>query len=96
VFTDLLAVPEARRAVAAELSGIGVAYPGITGRATDVPASVAGRAVLVGAPVPAGWAGRVEGREGAAPRLVRPDGYVAWDGGPGLDDALRRWLGTPA
>ncbi|MGW3965930.1 FAD-dependent oxidoreductase [Amycolatopsis sp. NPDC005003] len=95
VVTDLLAVPEARRAVAAELSGIGVAYPGTTGRATDVPASADGRAVLVGATVPAGWTGRVEGREGAAPRLVRPDGYVAWDGGPGLDEALRRWVGAP-
>ncbi|WP_329050397.1 FAD-dependent oxidoreductase [Amycolatopsis sp. NBC_01488] len=96
IVTGLLAVPEARRAVASELSGIGVAYPGTTGRATDVPASADGRAVLVGATVPAGWAGRVEGREGAAPRLVRPDGYVAWDGGPGLDEALRRWLGAPA
>jgi 2-polyprenyl-6-methoxyphenol hydroxylase-like FAD-dependent oxidoreductase len=96
VVMELLAVPDARRAVAAELSGIGVTYPGITGRATDVPASPDGRAVLVGTTVPAGWAGRVEGREGAAPRLVRPDGYVAWDGGPGLDQALRRWLGTPA
>jgi len=95
VVTELLAVPEARRAVAAELSGIGVTYPGITGRATDVPAGPDGRAVLVGAPVPAGWAGRVEGREGAAPRLVRPDGYVVWDGGPGLDAALHRWLGAP-
>ncbi|KDN21156.1 FAD-dependent oxidoreductase [Amycolatopsis rifamycinica] len=96
VVTELLAVPEARRAVAAELSGLGVTYPGIAGRATDVPASADGRAVLVGAAVPAGWAGRVEGREGAAPRLVRPDGYVAWDGGPGLDQALRRWVGAPA
>ncbi|MFJ9785324.1 FAD-dependent oxidoreductase [Amycolatopsis sp. NPDC101161] len=95
VVTELLAVPEARRVVAAELSGLGVTYPGISGRATDVPASTDGRAVLVGAAVPAGWAGRVEGREGAAPRLVRPDGYIAWSGGPGLDEALRRWLGAP-
>ncbi|GAB3156824.1 FAD-dependent oxidoreductase [Amycolatopsis sp. NPDC004378] len=96
VVTGLLAVPEARRAVASELSGLGVTYPGTTGRATDVPASPDGRAVLVGTSVPAGWAGRVEGREGAAPRLVRPDGYVAWAGGPGLEDALHRWLGAPA
>jgi 2-polyprenyl-6-methoxyphenol hydroxylase-like FAD-dependent oxidoreductase len=30
--------------------------------------------------------------------LVRPDGYVAWVGGPadpGLPDALNRWFGTP-
>ncbi|MFJ7218115.1 FAD-dependent oxidoreductase [Amycolatopsis sp. NPDC098790] len=95
VFTELLAVPEARRAVAAELSGIGVTYPGITGRA-DIPVSADGRAVLVGAAVPPGWAGRVEGREGAAPRLVRPDGYIAWNGGPGLEESLHRWVGAPA
>ncbi|RSM41412.1 FAD-dependent oxidoreductase [Amycolatopsis balhimycina DSM 5908] len=96
VFTELLAVPEARRAVAMELSGLGITYPGTTGRATGVPAAPDGRAVLVGATVPAGWAGRVEGRLGAAPRLVRPDGYVAWHGGPGLEDALHRWFGLPA
>ncbi|MEU0531286.1 FAD-dependent oxidoreductase [Amycolatopsis tolypomycina] len=95
VVTELLAVPEARRAVAAELSGLGVTYAGVIGRADD-PAGPDGRAVLVGAAVPAGWTGRVEGREGAAPRLVRPDGYVVWDGGPGLDEALRRWVGAPA
>ena len=26
--------------------------------------------------------------------LVRPDGYVAWAGGPGLPDALSRWFGA--
>jgi hypothetical protein len=36
-------------------------------------------------------------RDGTEPRLVRPDGYVAWAGGPGLglDLALRRWFGPP-
>ncbi len=95
VVTGLLAVPEARLAVASELSGLGVTYPGITGRATDVPAAPDGRAVLSGAEPPAGWADRVETREGPAPRLVRPDGYVVWSGGPGLEEALRRWFGSP-
>jgi len=94
VVTGLLAVPEARRAVASELSGIGVTYPGISGR-SSVPAAPDGRAVLIGAALPAGWVGRVETRSGAEPRLVRPDGYVAWSGGPGLEDALHRWFGPP-
>jgi Aromatic-ring hydroxylase, C-terminal/FAD binding domain len=28
--------------------------------------------------------------------LIRPDGYVAWAGGPGLPEALSRWFGEPA
>ncbi|MEV7040989.1 FAD-dependent oxidoreductase [Amycolatopsis sp. NPDC051061] len=94
VVTGLLVVPEARRAVASELSGLGVTYPGVSGRAA-VSAAPDGRAVLIGATLPEGWAGRVETRSGAEPRLVRPDGYVVWSGGPGLEDALRRWFGTP-
>jgi 2-polyprenyl-6-methoxyphenol hydroxylase-like FAD-dependent oxidoreductase len=96
VVTGLLAVPEARRAVALELSGLGIAYPGTTGRATGVPVAPDGRAVLVGAAPPAGWGDQVELRAGASPQLVRPDGYVAWAGGPGLDEALSRWLGAGA
>jgi hypothetical protein len=52
-----------------------------------------------------GWKGRVTTVAGTlsspfdevAALLVRPDGYVAWagDGGPGLDEALRRWFGDP-
>jgi 2-polyprenyl-6-methoxyphenol hydroxylase-like FAD-dependent oxidoreductase len=95
VVTGLLAVPEARHAVALELSGIGLAYAHAQGRATDVPATSDGRAVLLGAALPPGWADRVATRDGAEPRLVRPDGYVAWAGGPGLDAALRRWFGAP-
>ncbi|HEX3786573.1 MAG TPA: FAD-dependent oxidoreductase [Pseudonocardiaceae bacterium] len=93
IITGLLAVPDARRTTASELSGIGIAYPRTTGRATDVPAARDGRAVLVGASLPTGWGDRVEVRDGAGPRLVRPDGYVVWAGGPGLDAALRRWFG---
>ncbi|MEU0791341.1 FAD-dependent oxidoreductase [Amycolatopsis sp. NPDC005961] len=94
VVTGLLAVPEARHAVALELSGIGVTYPGISGRA-EVPVAPDGRAVLIGATLPEGWSGRVEQRSGAEQRLVRPDGYVVWSGGPGLEDALHRWFGSP-
>ena len=92
IVTGLLAVPDARRAVASELSGIGITYPDTTGRAIDVPVAPDGRAVLVGASVPAGWDDRVECRDGTQPQLVRPDGYLAWAGGPGLDTALRRWF----
>ena len=92
IVTGLLAVPDARRTVASDLSGIGITYPATTGRATDVPVAPDGRAVLVGASVPAGWADRVECRDGAQPQLVRPDGYLAWAGGPGLDTALRQWF----
>jgi 2-polyprenyl-6-methoxyphenol hydroxylase-like FAD-dependent oxidoreductase len=95
IVTGLLAVPDARRTIAMELSGIGITYPDTTGRATDVPVAPDGRGVLAGAALPAGWADRVETREGAKQQLVRPDGYVAWTGGPGLDAALRRWFGRP-
>jgi len=94
VVGELLAVPDARRAVAAELSGVGIAYPGTCGRVTDVPAAPDGRGVLVAAALPARWADRVEARPGDRPLLVRPDGYVVWRGGPGLEDALRRWFGA--
>ncbi|MDN3353082.1 FAD-dependent oxidoreductase [Actinomadura sp. DC4] len=96
IVTGLLAVPEARHAVALELSGIGITYPEVSGRAVDVPAALDGRAVLIGAPAPEGWTDRVEVRDGGDPRLVRPDGYVAWAGGPGLETALHRWFGPPS
>jgi hypothetical protein len=83
-----------RQAIALELSGIGITYPGTTGRAADVPAADDGCAVLIGAVPPEGWAGRVETREGPEPRLVRADGYVVWAGGPGLGEALSRWIGV--
>lgn len=92
IVTGLLAVPDARRAVAAELSGIGIVYPGTLGRA-EGPVASDGRGVLVGAPLPAGWGDRVETRVGPGERLVRPDGYVVWDGGAGLEEALDRWFG---
>ncbi|WP_410623337.1 FAD-dependent monooxygenase [Amycolatopsis sp. cmx-8-4] len=96
IVTGLIVVPEAHRAVAAEISGIGVTYPGVSGRTVDVQSTSDGRAVLIGAELPPGWADRVETRSGAEPRLVRPDGYVVWNGGPGLEDALSTWFGEPA
>lgn len=95
IVTGLLAAPDARRALALELSGIGITYPGTIGRATDVRVAPDGRAVLAGASLPVGWADRVEARDGTVPQLVRPDGYLAWAGGSGLDAALRRWFGPP-
>ncbi|MGI5126623.1 FAD-dependent oxidoreductase [Pseudonocardia sp. CA-107938] len=94
IVDGLLAVPEARRAMAAELSGVGISYPGTCGRAVDVPVAPDGRGVLVGAPLPERWSDRVEHRPGPAPQLVRPDGYVVWTGGPGLEAALHRWFGN--
>lgn len=93
IVTGLLAVPEANHAVALEISGIGLTYPGTTGR-SEVPVAPDGRGVLVGTELPAGWAELVETREGREPRLVRPDGYVGWAGGPGLEAALSRWFGA--
>jgi bifunctional hydroxylase/dehydrase len=51
-----------------------------------------------------GWSGLVDfvaavpGQdwpEGTEAVLLRPDGYVAWAGGAGLEDALLRWFGPP-
>jgi 2-polyprenyl-6-methoxyphenol hydroxylase-like FAD-dependent oxidoreductase len=52
-------------------------------------------------PVDAGYAGPWELPVlGAVPApaavLIRPDGHVAWAGGPGLRDALGTWFGPPA
>ena len=55
---------------------------------------VLGVILLVGSALPDSWADRVECRAGTTPQLVRPDGYVVWAGGPGLDTALHRWLGS--
>ncbi|GAB7045222.1 FAD-dependent oxidoreductase [Catenuloplanes indicus] len=44
------------------------------------------------------WSGRVGVVTGAGgtSMLIRPDGYVAWEHGDGLTDALTRWFGAPA
>ncbi|MFC4949161.1 FAD-dependent oxidoreductase [Pseudonocardia sp. GCM10023141] len=94
IVTGLLAVPEAHRTVAMELSGIGIGYPDTMGRA-ELPVTSDGRGVLVGAALPGDWADRVALQDGERPQLVRPDGYLVWAGGAGLDAALNRWFGRP-
>lgn len=48
------------------------------------------------------WRNRVDRVQAEAARppaeavLIRPDGYVAWAGGEGLEDALTTWFGSPA
>jgi len=48
------------------------------------------------------WTGRIDvvaATAADAPAeavLIRPDGYVAWAGGEGLEEALRAWFGAPA
>jgi 2-polyprenyl-6-methoxyphenol hydroxylase-like FAD-dependent oxidoreductase len=48
------------------------------------------------------WRDRVDHVQANAARppaeavLIRPDGYVAWAGGEGLQDALTTWFGSPA
>ncbi|MFI9383247.1 FAD-dependent monooxygenase [Kutzneria sp. NPDC052558] len=58
-----------------------------------------GRARYLGPDVEvvAPWADRVtvEAAHGEGV-LIRPDGYVAWAGGDGLEAALRRWFGAPS
>jgi hypothetical protein len=51
--------------------------------------------------LPAAWSTRVRYVRAESPEapadavLLRPDGYVAWAGGDGLDTALRTWFGSP-
>ncbi|MFE1321134.1 FAD-dependent monooxygenase [Kitasatospora phosalacinea] len=118
VFTELIAVEEARADLAAAIAGLDVRYdlgdlPQVGRRvppehlgAAAADALRAGHGVLV-APTGAdasdwypGWEGRVRTAAGAVPEavLVRPDGHAAWaaaPGGPGPEEALRRWFGEP-
>ncbi|MET7423969.1 FAD-dependent monooxygenase [Dactylosporangium sp. NPDC005555] len=100
----LLRVPAVMRRAAGTVSGIGIGYPDAP-RQPDVLLSQgsrmyellrAGRHVLTGPSVPAGYEDRLV--HAAADRfvLVRPDGYIAWTGTEGeLPVALRRHLGPP-
>jgi 3-(3-hydroxy-phenyl)propionate hydroxylase len=90
--SGLLGLADANRRLAAMVTGLDQVE-----RAPDVALPTA-RAVLFGTAqtlaAAAGWADRVDlaetdGRE----RLVRPDGYVAWSGGEGLEAALSSWFG---
>jgi 3-(3-hydroxy-phenyl)propionate hydroxylase len=52
--------------------------------------------LLEAQPTAATWELPVLGHVPAPPAvLVRPDGYVAWAGGPGLDGAFTTWFGPP-
>ncbi|MFI5907513.1 FAD-dependent monooxygenase [Dactylosporangium sp. NPDC051541] len=88
---DLLTIPAVNDRLAAMVAGLDQGE-----RAPDVPLTD-GRGALVGAgDVPDGWADRVDALPGERALLVRPDGYVAWSGGPGRTDALATWFGQPA
>ncbi|MEU6054462.1 FAD-dependent monooxygenase [Streptomyces xanthochromogenes] len=66
-----------------------------------------GRGVLLDpadafAELAAPWTGRVDRTDrvapgaGTGPMLIRPDGYVCWAGGDGLEAALGHWFGEPS
>jgi 3-(3-hydroxy-phenyl)propionate hydroxylase len=84
---------QANRYLAGMVTGLDIGH-----RAPDVPLHQA-RPVLLGGPsilaVGSAWADRVDLVPGDGDAmLVRPDGYVAWSDGPGLDEALRKWFGA--
>jgi len=92
--SSLIGCPDANRQLAAMITGLDLGH-----RAPDVPLPDA-RPVLLGSAADHaaadGWADRLHLRPGdGAALLVRPDGYVAWAGGPGLADALHTWCGRP-
>jgi 2-polyprenyl-6-methoxyphenol hydroxylase-like FAD-dependent oxidoreductase len=90
----LRTVPAANDRLAAMVSGLDQG-----GRAPDV-ALTDGRPALTGSAdtlaTAAPWSGRVTAQPGPRDLLVRPDGYVAWSGGPGLAEALTTWFGAAA
>lgn len=103
----LLRIPAIARMVAGQLSGIGISYGREGRRAPDVQladgtrlyeALRGGRFVLVGEAGSAesaaskGFEDRVHAVTGDSPMLVRPDGYLAWDGTGPLN--LTEWCGT--
>jgi 2-polyprenyl-6-methoxyphenol hydroxylase-like FAD-dependent oxidoreductase len=101
VVGGLLRVPAIARAAAGQLSGVGIAYGKRARRVPDMPladgtrlyeALRGGKFVLVGDADVTGFADRVHAVPGDQPMLVRPDGYLAWDGDGRLD--LARWCGA--
>jgi hypothetical protein len=100
LFGELLADESVLRRIAGLISGADIVYPGTSrwsaegvtadARPLLVDASTDGRHARAAAP----WTGRVSiVAGGEASVLVRPDGYVAWEEGPGLEAALTRWFG---
>jgi 2-polyprenyl-6-methoxyphenol hydroxylase-like FAD-dependent oxidoreductase len=97
----VLRIPAIAGKVAGQLSGIGISYGRRGRRAPDVrladgtrlyEALRGGRFVLVGGADVTGFQDRVHAVAGDSPMLVRPDGYVAWDGEGQLD--LAEWCGV--
>lgn len=99
---ELLADESVLRRIAGLISGADVVYPG-TSRWSPEGVRPDARPVLFDATADrrharaAGpWADRVAVVPGAgASMLVRPDGYVAWEEGSGLEPALTGWFGAP-
>jgi len=105
LFGELLEEPAVRRRIARLISGAEIRYDvgdqhALSGYFApgDVPMPD-GRPVLLDptgqlAATARPWLDRVEHRiGGSTAMLVRPDGYVAWAGEKGLEDALKRWFG---
>jgi 2-polyprenyl-6-methoxyphenol hydroxylase-like FAD-dependent oxidoreductase len=98
---SVLRVPAINRKAAGQLSGIDISYGGQANRASDTTlpdgtrlyeALRGGKFVLVGDADSTGFQDRVHTVAGNSPMLVRPDGYIAWQGNGPLD--LAEWCGA--
>ncbi|MGW0949263.1 FAD-dependent monooxygenase [Streptomyces sp. NPDC002623] len=97
-----LRIPAIARKTSGQISGIGVGYGTTTRRAPDTQladgrrlyeALRGGKFVLIGPTDITGWEDRIQAVPGPSPMLVRPDGYIAWDGTEPLN--LTDWCGAP-
>ncbi|MFI6603975.1 FAD-dependent oxidoreductase [Nonomuraea sp. NPDC050536] len=102
LFAQLMTVPEANRLLAEEVAGVSIRY-GDQGFVTGPVALHDGRGLLTTADdevrrAALPWSDRVNVARGERDRLVRPDGYVAWEppSAEPVEAALTRWFGNPA